>query len=65
MDIRKQTLGVEYQRFGKVNQIEDRRLGEKERGISNEERAEKRFMAQKILSSKKSRFNLGDDQGGG
>ncbi|WKX99053.1 hypothetical protein Q1695_014153 [Nippostrongylus brasiliensis] len=59
---REKTLGVEYERVGKVNKIVDRRIGEKNKSITSEEKASMRFTAERVKHLKKgSKFNLGDD----
>ncbi|VDP19161.1 unnamed protein product [Heligmosomoides polygyrus] len=59
---REQTLGVEYERVGKVNKIVDRRIGEKNKNITTEEKASLRFTAERVKHLKKgSKFNLTDD----
>ncbi|VDO40360.1 unnamed protein product [Haemonchus placei] len=58
---RKKTLGVEYDRIGKVNKIVDRRIGEKNKNITSEEKASLRFAAERAKHLKKgSKFNLTD-----
>ncbi|KAK6045901.1 hypothetical protein COOONC_16594 [Cooperia oncophora] len=59
---REKTLGVEYDRIGKVNKIVDRRIGEKNKSITTEEKASLRFAAERAKHLKKgSKFNLTDD----
>ncbi|VDL68274.1 unnamed protein product [Nippostrongylus brasiliensis] len=41
---REKTLGVEYERVGKVNKIVDRRIGEKNKSITSEEKASMRWV---------------------
>nr|CDJ89567.1 Nop14 protein domain containing protein [Haemonchus contortus] len=58
---RKKTLGVEYDRIGKANKIVDRRIGEKNKNITSEEKASLRFAAERAKHLKKgSKFNLTD-----
>ncbi|KAK6021926.1 hypothetical protein OSTOST_12391, partial [Ostertagia ostertagi] len=59
---REKTLGVEYDRIGKVNKIVDKRIGEKNKNITSEEKASLRFAAERAKHLKKgSKFNLTDD----
>ncbi|CAJ0599458.1 unnamed protein product [Cylicocyclus nassatus] len=59
---RAKTIGVEYDRVGNVNKIIDKRIGEKNREITNEEKASLRFTAERVKHLKKgSKFNLTDD----
>lgn len=59
---REKSLGVEYDRRGKVNKIVDKRIGERSKGISSEEKASMRFSAERWKHLKKSsKFNLADD----
>ncbi|KAK5969013.1 Nucleolar protein 14, partial [Trichostrongylus colubriformis] len=61
-EVREKTLGVEYDRIGKVNKIVDRRIGEKNKNITSEEKASLRFAAERAKFLKKgSKFNLTDD----
>ncbi|PIO73250.1 hypothetical protein TELCIR_04786 [Teladorsagia circumcincta] len=59
---REKSLGVEYDRIGKVNKIVDKRIGEKNKNITSEEKASLRFAAERAKHLKKgSKFNLTDD----
>ncbi|KAK6740575.1 hypothetical protein RB195_008805 [Necator americanus] len=59
---RAKTIGVEHERLGKVNKIIDKRLGEKNKEITTEEKASLRFTAERVKHLKKgSKFNLTDD----
>uniref|UniRef100_A0A0K0DF96 Nucleolar protein 14 n=1 Tax=Angiostrongylus cantonensis TaxID=6313 RepID=A0A0K0DF96_ANGCA len=60
---RQKSLGVEYDRRGKVNKIVDKRIGERRKGVSSEEKLKVyRFSAERLRHLKKSsKFNLTDD----
>ncbi|CEF64375.1 Nucleolar protein 14 [Strongyloides ratti] len=60
MDIRKQNLGAELNRFGKSNVIRDKRLGERDLTLTEEQKAELRFKVQKekFFKKKASKYNL-------
>ncbi|KAJ1373930.1 hypothetical protein KIN20_036491 [Parelaphostrongylus tenuis] len=59
---REKSLGVEYDRRGKVNKIVDKRIGEKNKEISADEKASLRFSAERMRHLKKSsKFNLTDE----
>lgn len=63
IDKRKNTLLLEYKMKNKDNIFLDRRIGEKNRGMSQEEKVMARFTAEKIKAhSKKSIYNLNDDE---
>ncbi|XKL66556.1 hypothetical protein PGB90_009976 [Kerria lacca] len=58
---RKKTLLLEYKLKNKNNKFMDRRIGEKNRGMSEEDRTMARFVAQQMKAyNKKQLFNLGD-----
>uniref|UniRef100_A0A0N4ZYI0 Nucleolar protein 14 n=1 Tax=Parastrongyloides trichosuri TaxID=131310 RepID=A0A0N4ZYI0_PARTI len=59
-EIRKQNLGEELNRLGKSNIIYDRRLGERDATLTEEQKAELRFKMQKekFFKTKASKYNL-------
>lgn len=60
---RKNTLLVEYKVRDKDNIFLDRRIGEKNRNMSQEDRAMARFAAERVKAhTKKNIFNLNDDE---
>eukprot|EP00897_Mesotaenium_endlicherianum_P006282 jgi/Mesen1/5682/ME000288S04895 len=62
---RKATLLQEYQQRGKANAFLDRRFGESDEGLSQEEKAIMRFQKERQAQmNRKSKFSLGDNDGG-
>ncbi|KAI6226549.1 VWFA domain-containing protein [Aphelenchoides fujianensis] len=62
-EIRKNTIGKELKLMGKQNRIKDRRIGEKNPNLSDEQKAVMRFIAQRktLLNKKKNKFLLTDE----
>lgn len=50
---RKRTLLLEYKHMNKSNKFIDRRIGEKDRGMTAEDRLMARFVAQRVKSHNK------------
>ncbi|KAF8359906.1 nol-14, partial [Pristionchus pacificus] len=62
LDSREKTLALEYKSMNKSNKLMDKRLGEKDRTLTEEEKAAKRFTEERLSSMKKKDiFNLNDD----
>uniref|UniRef100_A0A0K0E8X3 Nucleolar protein 14 n=1 Tax=Strongyloides stercoralis TaxID=6248 RepID=A0A0K0E8X3_STRER len=63
MEIRQKNIGVELNRFGKSNVIKDRRLGERDPTLTEEQKSELRFRMQKekFFNKKISKYNLEED----
>lgn len=60
---RKHTLLQEYKVLNKANQFTDKRIGEKNSALSEEDRVMARFTAERLKGhKKKSIFNLADDE---
>ncbi|KAF4527671.1 hypothetical protein B566_EDAN015128 [Ephemera danica] len=59
---RKATLLQEYKYKNKANKFLDRRIGEKNSTMSNEDRIMARFAAEQTKGRRKTIFNLGDDE---
>ncbi|XP_046383627.1 nucleolar protein 14 homolog [Ischnura elegans] len=59
---RKATLLREYQLKNKSNKFMDRRIGEKSRFMTPEDRVTARFTAERIKAHKKSIYNLADEE---
>ncbi|XP_057337915.1 nucleolar protein 14 homolog [Microplitis mediator] len=59
---RKHTLLPEFTQKDKLNFFMDRRIGEHNRGMTQEEKSMARFAAEKIKSHKQDIFNLNDDE---
>ncbi|KAG8036540.1 hypothetical protein G9C98_003862 [Cotesia typhae] len=59
---RKHTLLMEFQQKDKSNLTIDSRIGERDRGMSQEDKAMARFTAEKLKLQKKNIFNLNDDE---
>jgi nucleolar protein 14 len=59
---RKATLLQEYKIKNKSNEFVDRRIGERNREMTAEDRIIARFTAERVRSKKKSIFNLADDE---
>ncbi|KAH0568532.1 nucleolar protein 14 homolog [Cotesia glomerata] len=59
---RKHTLLIEFQQKDKTNLTIDSRIGERDRGMSQEDKAMARFTAEKLKLQKKNIFNLNDDE---
>lgn len=59
---RKETLLQEYKLQNKSNKFTDRRIGERNRDMSNEDKLMARFAAIRKRAHKKSIFNLADDE---
>lgn len=59
---RKHTLLQEYKVLNKANQFNDKRIGEKNSALSEEDRVMARFTAERLKGHKKSIFNLADDE---
>lgn len=60
---RKETLLQEYQVLGKANKFNDRRIGEQNHAMDDEERLVARFTAERVKKhNRKSIFNLADDE---
>lgn len=57
---REKTIGVQYNRLGIVNEMNDARVGER-RNWSNEEKAARRYVEVKKRTIGKRRFNLNDE----
>uniref|UniRef100_A0A0N5C944 Nucleolar protein 14 n=1 Tax=Strongyloides papillosus TaxID=174720 RepID=A0A0N5C944_STREA len=59
-EIRQQNLGAELNRYGKSNVIKDKRLGERNPTLTEEQKSELRFRLQKekFFKKKASKFNL-------
>ncbi|GMR42516.1 hypothetical protein PMAYCL1PPCAC_12711, partial [Pristionchus mayeri] len=62
LDSREKTLALEYKSLNKSNKLMDKRVGEKDRTLTEEEKAAKRFTEERMSSlKKKDIFNLNDD----
>ncbi|XP_071441458.1 nucleolar protein 14 homolog [Hetaerina americana] len=59
---RKATLLREYQLKNKSNKFFDRRIGEKSKYMSSDDRVTARFAAERVKAHKKSIYNLADDE---
>ena len=58
---RKETIGAEYKNRHKVNSFVDKRFGENDKALSNEEKMLMRFAKQRATAAKrKGHFNLGE-----
>lgn len=66
-DNRKNTIGKELKLLNKQNKIRDQRLGQHNSKLTNAQKAELRFVAQrkKLSGSKKNKFLLNDENGDG
>ncbi|CAG9463215.1 unnamed protein product [Pedinophyceae sp. YPF-701] len=62
---RKRTLLVEYRQLKKTNAFIDKRFGEFDQGLTEEEKAIARFQKQRVKEARRGRFALGDDDGDG
>ncbi|XP_050435803.1 nucleolar protein 14 [Adelges cooleyi] len=58
---RKKSLLIEYQLKGKSNKFVDRRIGEKNRAMTAEDRVIARFTANRVKAQKKMKYNLGEE----
>ncbi|KHN77573.1 Nucleolar protein 14 [Toxocara canis] len=56
------SLAVELRQFGKSNKIVDRRLGERDLHMTQEDRLVKRFTAERLKAFKSNKFQLADPQ---
>ncbi|GMS89523.1 hypothetical protein PENTCL1PPCAC_11698, partial [Pristionchus entomophagus] len=62
LESREKTLALEYKSVNKSNKLMDKRLGEKDRTLTEEEKAAKRFTEERLSSMKKKDiFNLNDE----
>eukprot|EP00892_Ulva_mutabilis_P004229 jgi/Ulvmu1/2178/UM013_0023.1 len=64
VDKRKKTLLVEYKQLKKSNAFVDRRIGEYDEQLTEEEKAIARFQRERLQRARKSKFTLPEAEGG-